>query len=133
MIKRILVPLDPSPYSKSALNLACIIAKVYDAELTGLVILDIPGIEDSIGPVPIGGLYYAEKLEKEKKEEAQKRIDGLLKNFKKKCEKETVNQRKPRKEVMIKTTAWCLRKSWESFSIPIAIPIPIPIYVFWRR
>ena len=90
MIKRILVPLDPSPYSKSALNMACIIAKVYDAELTGLVILDIPGIEDSIGPVPIGGLYYAEKLEKEKKEEAQKRIDGLLKEFEKKCAKEKV-------------------------------------------
>ena len=46
VIKRILIPLDPSPYSKSALNLACIIAKVYNDELTGLVILDIPGIEE---------------------------------------------------------------------------------------
>lgn len=90
MIKRILIPLDPSPYSKSTLNLACIIAKVYDAELTGLVILDIPGIEESIGPIPMGGLYYAEKLEKEKKEEAQKRIEGLLKDFEKKCVKEKI-------------------------------------------
>ncbi len=66
MIRRILIPLDPSPYSESALQLACIIAKEYDAEVTGLVILDIPGIEDSIGPVPIGGIHLAEKLEKEK-------------------------------------------------------------------
>jgi len=63
--RRILIPLDPSPYSESALNLACIVAKIYDAEITGMVILDIPGIKDSIGPVPIGGIYLAEKLEEE--------------------------------------------------------------------
>ena len=93
MIRRILIPLDPSPFSESALNLACIIAKVYDAEVTGMVILDIPGIEDSIGPVPIGGIHLAEKLEKEKKEEAKQRIDVLLNKFKIKCTQEGVNHR----------------------------------------
>jgi nucleotide-binding universal stress UspA family protein len=90
VIKRILLPLDPSPYSKSALNLACIIAKIYDAEITGLVILDIPGIMDSIGPVPLGGLHFAEKLENEKKEEAKERIELLLKSFEDKCSAEGV-------------------------------------------
>ena len=85
MIKRILVPLDPSPFSDSALALACIIARQYDAEITGLVVLDIPGIEDSIGPIPIGGIYHAEKLEKQKKEEARIRIEALLEKFKSKC------------------------------------------------
>jgi nucleotide-binding universal stress UspA family protein len=61
-------------------------AKVYDAEITGLVILDIPGIEDSIGPIPIGGIHLAEKLEREKKEEAKARIEDLLEKFKQKCE-----------------------------------------------
>ena len=98
VIKRILVPLDPSPYSDSALNLACILAKIYDAEVTGLVILDIPGIEDSIGPVPIGGIHLAEKLEAEKKKEAQKRIEELLKKFREKCNKEGVKHRESERQ-----------------------------------
>jgi nucleotide-binding universal stress UspA family protein len=49
-------------------------AKINQAELTGLVILDIPGIEKSIGPVPVGGLHYAEKIEKTKRMEAADRI-----------------------------------------------------------
>jgi len=90
VIRRILIPLDPSPYSESAVQLGCIIAKVYNAEVTGLVVLDIQGIEDSIGPVPIGGIHLAEKLEKEKKEGARRRIDELLQKFKSKCESEGV-------------------------------------------
>ncbi len=98
MVKRILLPLDPSPYSETALNLACIIAKIYDAEITGLVILDIPGIMDSIGPVPIGGIHLAEKLEKEKKEEAKLRIESLLKTFKNKCSSEGVRCREAERQ-----------------------------------
>lgn len=90
MIRRILIPLDPSPYTDSALNLGCVIAKVYNAEVTGLVILDIPGIEHSIGPVPIGGIHLSERLQKEKKEEAHQRIEELLKKFKNKCVAEGV-------------------------------------------
>lgn len=98
MIKRILIPLDPSPYSESALQMACIIAKEYDAEVTGMVILDIPGIEDSIGPVPIGGIHLAEKLEKEKKEEAQHRIEELIEKFKATCRKEGVQHREAERQ-----------------------------------
>jgi len=93
-----LTPLDPSPYSETALNFACIIAKLYDAEVTGMVILDIPGIEDSIGPVPIGGIHRAEKLEKGKKEEARKRIEVLIEKFKIKCEKEGVRYREAQRQ-----------------------------------
>jgi nucleotide-binding universal stress UspA family protein len=98
VIKRILIPLDPSPYSESALQMACIIAKEYDAEVTGMVILDIPGIEDSIGPVPIGGIHLAEKLEKEKKEEAQHRIEELIEKFKATCRKEGVQHREAERQ-----------------------------------
>ena len=93
MIKRILVPLDPSPYTETSIDIACYIAKKSEAELTGLVVLDIPGIEDSIGPIPIGGLYYAEKIELAKKVEASQRVEGLLEKFKTKCDREEVAHR----------------------------------------
>ena len=93
MIKRILIPLDPSPYTETALEIGCTLAKQNGAELTGLVVLDIPGIEKSIGPVPLGGFYYAERLEKAKEDEAREHIQSLLARFKEKCEKEGVGHR----------------------------------------
>ncbi len=93
MIHRILVPLDPSPYSVSAMKYACEIAQKHNAEITGMVILDIPGIEKSIGPVPRGALYYAEKLEEFKKQEAYERIENLLKTLRETCEKANVSHK----------------------------------------
>ena len=93
MIKRILVPLDPSPFSETAVELGCKIAKNNNAELTGLVVLDIPGIEKSVGPIPVGGIYYAEQLEAAKQKEAQERISKLLDKFKKKCDREGIKHR----------------------------------------
>ncbi len=75
MIKRILLPLDPSSYTKTATYIACKIAQLHHAEVTGLVILDLPGIERSIGPIPMGALHYAEKIELAKKVEASQRIE----------------------------------------------------------
>jgi nucleotide-binding universal stress UspA family protein len=98
VIRRILIPLDPSPYSESAVHLGCTIAKIYNAEITGLVILDLPGIEDSIGPIPIGGIHLAEKLENEKKEEARLRIKELIEKFKAKCVAEGVNYREAQRQ-----------------------------------
>ena len=93
MLKRILVPLDPSLYSDAAIDVACFIAKKRDAELTGLVILDIPGIEKSIGAMPVGAIHYAEVLEMSKKKEAEKRIRQLIEKFKKKCSEKDVQHK----------------------------------------
>ena len=93
MIKRILVPLDPSPFTETALNVATTIARINNAELTGLVILDLPGIEKSIGPVPLGGLFYADQISKAKEREAEERIKSLLDKFEKKCTSENVAHR----------------------------------------
>ena len=90
MLKRILVPLDPSEYSTNAVKYATYIAKKQNAETTGMVIYDIPGIEKSIGSYPTGGLYWAEKLEDAKKEKAKEEIDFLLNKFKEYCRKEEV-------------------------------------------
>jgi nucleotide-binding universal stress UspA family protein len=93
MLKRILIPLDPSPYTETALEIGTTMARMYDAELTGLVILDLPGIEKSIGPIPLGGLYYADRLEKQKEKEANERIHSLLKKFGDICKNEGVHYR----------------------------------------
>ena len=90
MLKRVLVPLDPSPYTDSAIQIAMTMSKIYDAQLTGLVVLDIPGIEKSIGPIPAGALHFAEKMEMAKKTEASQRIESLMKKFRDRCELEGV-------------------------------------------
>ena len=86
MIRRVLVPLDGSEYSKSALQYAEFMAAPHRANLTGLVVLDIPGIEKSVGPTPLGGVYWAEQLEKKKLEAAKARIETLLAAFRSFCD-----------------------------------------------
>jgi nucleotide-binding universal stress UspA family protein len=86
MIKRILIPLDPSPFSAAALDWALFMAKRQGAELSGLVVLDFPGIRKSIGPVPLGGSFYAERLQASRVKEATKRINAQLADFTGKCE-----------------------------------------------
>jgi nucleotide-binding universal stress UspA family protein len=93
MTKRILLPLDPSPYTETAQKLGCALAKQHGAEITGMVILDTPGIERSVGPVPAGGLYYAERVEQHRQHEAKERIDSLLEAFRATCEREGVTHR----------------------------------------
>ena len=90
MIKRILLPLDASPFTAAATEAACALARSHDAEITGLVVLDIPGIKKSIGPVPLGGGHYAKRLEGTRREAAEKVVDELLATFRAKCAAEGV-------------------------------------------
>jgi nucleotide-binding universal stress UspA family protein len=85
MSKRILVPLDSSPFSEAATEFACFLARMHSAAVGGLVVLDMPGIERSVGAVPLGGLHYAEMhiASEEKRQETQ--IRGILQKFKAKC------------------------------------------------
>lgn len=85
MIKRILVPLDPSDYSKHALDVACTLAKYHKSEITGVAVLDIPGIKESIGTIPLGAAFYAKELTDAKLKTADKRIDELVNEFKETC------------------------------------------------
>jgi len=109
MIKSILIPLDPSPYTDVAIDLGIQIAKVNDAQVTGLVILDIEGIEKSIGSIPPGGVYYAERLEEKRRREAEDRVQGLLDKFKSKCEaaavrhEEARNQGSPSERILLES------------------------------
>ncbi len=93
MLRRILIPFDPSPYAAAALEYGCFLAKKQNAEVTGVVVLDIPGIEKSIGPTPLGGIYYAEKLEKAKEKRAHEHIQTLLGKFRETCQRAGVAHR----------------------------------------
>jgi len=86
MLKRLLVGLDGSDYANSAIKVALEIAKVYDAVVAGIAVVDLPGIEKHTGGAPAGAIYYAEKEEKDKLADAQKRTEALLESFKQKCE-----------------------------------------------
>jgi len=91
MIKRILVPLDSSTYTKVAIKYAVLIAKKHDATITGMTILDVAEIESSMGSIPLGGIYWAEKLEQSKIEKAKNNWKNIEEYFAKQCVENKVN------------------------------------------
>ncbi|MEM7012545.1 MAG: universal stress protein [Verrucomicrobiota bacterium] len=50
-IRRILVPLDPSEYTKAATSLACLVAKHHETQLEGLAVVDTPTVRAQVAPV----------------------------------------------------------------------------------
>lgn len=90
MIKRILLPLDTSEYSRKALELAIWLAKHHNAELTGMVIIDVPGIRHSFGSIPLGASYYTKILSESRLAIARERIQVLFDYFNSECDKHGV-------------------------------------------
>lgn len=90
MLKRILIALEEYDYSKTALNYAVRLAPGHDCHLTGLSILDISSIEKSVGPIPIGGTYYAQKEGKLRTEEEQKLAEKLIQEFEQQCQERKI-------------------------------------------
>lgn len=60
-IERVLLGLASGPGAEAAMTSAIELAKTHRAELVGLAIIDTRTLEN-IGPVPIGGNYYAAQL-----------------------------------------------------------------------
>ena len=90
MIRRILLPLDPSPYTKIGTEVACTIAKRLDAEVTGLAVLDVPGIEHAVGPIPVGGAAFAKDLVDFQEKEATGVMNSLLEQFQDKVQSRNI-------------------------------------------
>ena len=55
---KILLGLDGSSYAEAAVEYACQIALAHSAAITGVAIIDLPGIQSTGGPVPLGGAHY---------------------------------------------------------------------------
>ena len=86
MINRILVCLDKSTYTDSAIDYACWLAKHHDASLEGLVVLDVKGIQHSEAMVPLGQIHRAKTRVAAKEEKYHQLMEGLLANFSARCE-----------------------------------------------
>ena len=93
MIRRILLPLDSSKYTQTGLHYAIDLAKRYDAEISGMVVLDLPGINDSIGPYVAGGVEYAELFREKELKQAQEHIERLLHQFSETCQANNIKHR----------------------------------------
>jgi len=70
MLKRILVGLGGADYNASAIRHALALALVYDAEVTGVSIIDESRLRWT-GPVPIGGGHFAHHLGDDRVEQAR--------------------------------------------------------------
>jgi nucleotide-binding universal stress UspA family protein len=94
MFKRILLPLDGSIYSDAATRRACEIGLKHGAEITGLVVLNIPELisEDKL-PFNTQLLDLEKRGYFKRKAQAQERIDGILQKFRNACEGHNVCHR----------------------------------------
>lgn len=81
MIKRILVALDPDTDTQVATRYAAEIARRYDAEVTGLAVVDLGHIESGSRGGGIGSMYYAEKLRDALTEETRNKAHDLVQSF----------------------------------------------------
>ena len=82
MIKRILVPLDISPYSAAAVSRSCQLARGAEAELTGMVVLDTEGIEKSVElPFRADLRDYTRDLVVESEVEAAEKLKEVVEGF----------------------------------------------------
>ncbi|MEZ5328139.1 MAG: universal stress protein [Verrucomicrobiales bacterium] len=85
-IKRILNPLDLSPFSAAATRTACAIAKQHGATVEGLVVLDFPGITGQDVPYHAWMLPDALLQSAERIADAKPRISNALQQFSVTCD-----------------------------------------------
>lgn len=88
---KILLGLDGSAHAEAAIEYACQIALNHNATITGVAIIDEPGIQSSSGPVPIGGTHYDVKLEDQLLEETQAKAKAILDSFARICDERKIN------------------------------------------
>lgn len=80
MIKRILVGLGGTDYTRSAVHHAVALALAHDAELTGVCVLDESRLT-RVGPVPLGAGTYAKDLAGDRMVKAQEHVEWASKEF----------------------------------------------------
>ena len=88
---KILLGLDGSAYAQAAIEYACQLARGQNATITGVAIIDEPGIQSSSGPVPIGATRYDIQREEQQLKETEEEAKAILEDFARICEKRQVN------------------------------------------
>jgi len=84
MIKRIIVGLGGTPYTPVAIQRAVGLAKRFEAEITGVTVVDLKNLS-KIGPVPVGGEHAADKLHKHKIVVTKEQIEEVISKFESAC------------------------------------------------
>lgn len=79
-IDRVLLGLASGPGAEAAIASAIELAKTHRAELVGLAIIDT-GTLENVGPVPIGGNYYAAQLRRTLITKARHRMAETVQSF----------------------------------------------------
>lgn len=91
MIKRILVALDADPDTLVATAYAAEIAQDFDAEVSGLAVVDTKHIATEVGGGgAIGGMYYADQIRKSLSDKSRAAARDLLATFEKNLDKQGV-------------------------------------------
>jgi nucleotide-binding universal stress UspA family protein len=80
VVKRILVTLDDSPFTDVAVRHSIELGKIHNAEVTGIAIIHVKKLEN-VGPVPIGGGYYAKKLRQFRLAKTITHVDQIISKF----------------------------------------------------
>ena len=86
-MRRILLPIDPSVYTKTALKYASGIAKYHQSKIEGVAILDKLSVTEQVStlvPLPLGNEEYLEK-EKLLLEKTRARIKKEIASFRRYC------------------------------------------------
>lgn len=85
MLRRILLPLEPSVHGKNAQEVALRIAADRKASVTALVVVDEPAVQRQIGPVPAGGGAFVGELRAGRMAEIQAGSAEMISAFEKKA------------------------------------------------
>jgi len=89
MLKSILVGLDGSAFSQSALTLSLRWASAHSAHVTGVSVVDEPGIT-AVESVPIGGAYFKADQDDKELVDARTKSNRFLEEFRNRCSAEGV-------------------------------------------
>lgn len=85
MLRRILLPLEPSIHGQNAQEIALRIALERQASVTALVVVDEPAVQRQIGSVPAGGGAFVAELRAGRMGEIQAGLDKMVAAFESKA------------------------------------------------
>jgi len=84
MIKRILLGLGGTPYTTVAIQRAVELAKRFEAEITGVTVVDIEGLSN-VGLVPAGALHAAREMAKQRVRVTKEKIGEAISELESAC------------------------------------------------
>ncbi|MGF1580362.1 MAG: universal stress protein [Gemmataceae bacterium] len=97
MMKRILAGLGGTPFSQSTIQYSVELARRHNAEVTGVTVVDVNRLIQ-VGPVPIGGNYWADELRRHRIRVTHERIEEVIQNFETACRDGDIRHQVKREE-----------------------------------